>query len=121
MGGGSYARIANLFLKQLKYDRFFLEWDDERAGSLEALRVYADRPDTEIVLGLLSGKTNTLDDEARVVRMLDEASKIIPKERLLLSHQCGFASCDGGNELTEDEQWAKIDQGQTIALKYWGV
>lgn len=96
MGGGSYVKIANLFLKQLKYDRFFLEWDDERAGSLEALAVFKDRPETEIVLGLLSSKTSTLDDETRVLRMLDEASTIIPKERLLLSHQCGFASCDGG-------------------------
>lgn len=120
MGGGSYAKIANLFLKQLKYDRFFLEWDDERAGSLEALAVFKDKPETEIVLGLLSSKTNTLDDEARVIRMLDEASKIIDKDRLLLSHQCGFASCDGGNELTEDEQWAKINQGQRIAAQYWG-
>ncbi|WP_422659820.1 cobalamin-independent methionine synthase II family protein [Paenibacillus sp. EC2-1] len=119
MGGGSYAKIANLFLKQLKYDRFFLEWDDDRAGSLEALAVFKDKPDTEIVLGLLSSKTNTLDDEERVVRMLDEASKIIDKDRLLLSHQCGFASCDGGNELTEDEQWAKIKQGQRIAEQYW--
>lgn len=120
MGGGSYVKIANLFLKQLKYDRFFLEWDDERAGSLEALAVFKDRPETEIVLGLLSSKTNTLDDEARVLRMLDEASTIIPKERLLLSHQCGFASCDGGNELTQAEQWAKITQGQELARQYWG-
>lgn len=120
MGGGSYVKIANLFLKQLKYDRFFLEWDDDRAGSLEALEVFKDKPETEIVLGLLSSKTNTLDDESRVFRLLDEASKIIDKDRLLLSHQCGFASCDGGNELTEDEQWAKIDQGQKIAKQYWG-
>ncbi|RPK18639.1 cobalamin-independent methionine synthase II family protein [Paenibacillus sp. FSL K6-1122] len=120
MGGGSYAKIANLFLKQLKYDRFFLEWDDDRAGSIEALEVFKDRPETEIVLGLLSSKTSTLDDEARVVRLLDEASKIIDKDRLLLSHQCGFASCDGGNELSEAQQWAKIDQGQKIAKQYWG-
>lgn len=119
MGGGSYVKIANLFLKQLKYDRFFLEWDDERAGSLEALKVFKDKPETEIVLGLLSSKTNTLDDEERVFRLLDEASSIIDKDRLLLSHQCGFASCDGGNELTEAEQWAKINQGQRIARQYW--
>ncbi|WP_172253138.1 cobalamin-independent methionine synthase II family protein [Saccharibacillus deserti] len=119
MGGGSYVKIANLFLKQLKYDRFFLEWDDDRAGSLEALEVFRDKPDTEIVLGLLSSKTNTLDDEQRVLRLLDEASSIIDKDRLLLSHQCGFASCDGGNELTQAEQWAKIEQGQKIAQQYW--
>lgn len=120
MGGGSYIKIANLFLKQLKYDRFFLEWDDDRAGSLEALRVFQDKPNTEIVLGLLSSKIRTPDDEARVISLLDEASQIIPKDRLFLSHQCGFASCDCGNELTEEEQWAKIDQGQRIAFQYWG-
>ncbi|MDR1532041.1 MAG: cobalamin-independent methionine synthase II family protein [Clostridiales bacterium] len=120
MGGGSYIKIAESFLKRLKYDRFFLEWDDERAGSLDALKVFADKPEAEIVLGLLSSKTNALDDEGRVITLLDAASGIIGKERLFLSHQCGFASCDGGNELTEAEQWAKIDQGQRIAAQYWG-
>ncbi|MDR1538077.1 MAG: cobalamin-independent methionine synthase II family protein [Clostridiales bacterium] len=120
MGGGSYIKIAELFLRQLKYDRFFLEWDDDRAGSLNALAVFKDRPEVEIVLGLLSSKTSCLDDESRVVSLLDEASKIIGKNRLFLSHQCGFASCDGGNDLTETEQWAKINQGQRIALQYWG-
>ncbi|GHU63597.1 5-methyltetrahydropteroyltriglutamate--homocysteine methyltransferase [Clostridia bacterium] len=120
MGGGSYSAIAKLFLGKQRYDRFFLEWDDDRAGSLAALAVFQDRPDTEIVLGLLSSKTNTLDDEKRIIQSLDEAAAIIPKERLFLSHQCGFASCDGGNELTEAEQWAKIEQGQRIAQEYWG-
>jgi methionine synthase II (cobalamin-independent) len=117
---GSYLKIANLFLKQLKYDRFFLEWDDDRAGSLEALEVFRDRPATEVVLGFLSSKTATLDDEKRVLHLLNEACKIIPKERLLLSHQCGFASCDNGNELTQDQEWAKIDQGQRMAFEFWG-
>ena len=120
MGDGSYNKIANLFFKQLRYDRFFLEWDDDRAGTLDALAVFVDRPDTEIVLGLLSSKTSALDDEGRTVHLLNGATKILGKERLFLSHQCGFASCDGGNELTEEEQWAKIDQGQRIALEYWG-
>lgn len=120
MGGGSYVKIAELFLKQLRYDRFFLEWDDDRAGSLSALEVFKENP-AEIVLGLLSSKTNTLDDEVRVLQFLDEAVKIIDKDRLFLSHQCGFASCDSGNELTEEEQWAKIKQGQDIALRYWGI
>ena len=72
------------------------------------------------MLGLLSSKTRTLDDEQRVIHLLDEASTILPRERLLLSHQCGFASTDEGNELTAAEQWAKIDQGQRIAEQYWG-
>ncbi|MCL2557308.1 MAG: cobalamin-independent methionine synthase II family protein [Treponema sp.] len=118
MCDGSYLEIAELFLRRMNYDRFFLEWDDDRAGSLEALSVFKDKK-TEIVLGLMSSKTRALDDEPRILRMLDEAARIIPKDRLYLSHQCGFASCDGGNELSEDEQWAKVDQGQRIARDYW--
>ena len=119
MSDGSYESIAHLFLDKQNYDRFYLEWDDERAGSIEALEVFKDK-DNEIVLGLLSSKTNTLDDEKRVLDLLEKASEIIDKDRLYLSHQCGFASCDEGNELTVDEQWAKIDQGQEIAKEFWG-
>lgn len=116
---GTYESIAHLFLEKQNYDRFYLEWDDDRAGSIEALKVLKDK-DNEIVLGLLSSKTNTLDDEKRTLDLLEKASKIIDKNRLYLSHQCGFASCDEGNELTIDEQWAKIDQGQRIATEFWG-
>ncbi|WP_313628212.1 cobalamin-independent methionine synthase II family protein [Enterococcus italicus] len=118
--GGSYAAIAEKFLRDQHYDRFFLEWDDDRAGDISALEVLKDRPDVSVVLGLLSSKTNTLDDEARVISLLDKASSILPKERLYLSHQCGFASCDCGNELTQEQQWQKIEQGQKIAKAYWG-
>lgn len=119
MSDGSYESIAHLFLEKQNYDRFYLEWDDERAGSIEALEVFKDK-DSEIVLGLLSSKTNTLDDEERVKDLLKKASEIIDKGRLYLSHQCGFASCDEGNELSIEEQWAKIDQGQKIAAEFWG-
>lgn len=115
---GSYDSIANLFLEKQNYDRFYLEWDDERAGSLESLNALKDK-DCEIVLGFLSSKTNTLDDEERCLKLLEEASQIIDKDRLYLSHQCGFASCDNGNELSEKEQWDKIAQGQEIAAKFW--
>lgn len=117
--GGSYAAIAHKFLHDQHYDRFFLEWDDDRAGDITALTALQDRPNVEVVLGLLSSKTRTLDDEDRVIRLLDKASAILGKDRLFLSHQCGFASCDSGNELTIAEQWAKIDQGQRIAQRYW--
>ncbi|MDN6030502.1 MAG: 5-methyltetrahydropteroyltriglutamate--homocysteine methyltransferase, partial [Lactococcus plantarum] len=73
-----------------------------------------------VVLGLLSSKTATLDDEKRVIELLEQASEIIPKDRLFLSHQCGFASCDNGNELSEAQQWAKIDQGQALAKDFFG-
>ncbi|RMW44824.1 5-methyltetrahydropteroyltriglutamate--homocysteine methyltransferase [Lactiplantibacillus pentosus] len=116
---GSYNTIAKKFLHDQHYDRFFLEWDDDRAGDISALKVLEDRPNVEVVLGLLSSKTNTLDDEDRALRLLTQASQILDKDRLYLSHQCGFASCDSGNELTEAQQWAKIDQGQQIAAKFW--
>ena len=116
---GTYKSIAHLFLEKQNYDRFYLEWDDERAGSIEALQAFKDR-DVEVVLGLLSSKTNTLDDKERALELLEKASEIIDKDRLYLSHQCGFASCDEGNELTVDEQWAKIDQGQEIAAEFLG-
>lgn len=116
--GGTYEAIAEKFLKNQRYSRFFLEWDDERAGDLKALESLKDK-DVEVVLGLLSSKTSDLDDEERVYKLLEEASKIIPKERLFLSHQCGFASCDSGNELAIPQQWAKIKQGQAIAEKFW--
>lgn len=117
---GSYEKIANYFLKNQRYDRFYLEWDDERAGNLSALDAFKGNDDVEVVLGLLSSKTADLDDEDRALRSLEEASKYIPKDRLYLSHQCGFASCDGGNELTHENQWDKIQQGQDIAYKYFG-
>ena len=116
--GGTYEAIAKKFLADQRYDRFFLEWDDDRAGDLVALEALKDK-DTEVVLGLLSSKTTDLDDEERVYKLLEEASKIIPKERLFLSHQCGFASCDSGNELAIPQQWAKIKQGQDIAEKFF--
>ena len=116
--GGTYEAIAKKFLADQRYDRFFLEWDDDRAGDLVALEALKDK-DTEVVLGLLSSKTTDLDDEERVYKLLEEASKIIPKERLFLSHQCGFASCDSGNELAIPQQWAKIKQGQEIAEKFF--
>ena len=117
--GGTYEAIAEKFLRDQHYDRFFLEWDDERAGDLEALSVLKDK-DAEVVLGLLSSKTSGRDDEKRVLDSLEKAASILPKERLYLSHQCGFASCDSGNELSIDQQWAKIKQGQAIVQQFWG-
>lgn len=74
----------------------------------------------EVVLGLLSSKTTKLDDEERDLDLIEKASQILPKERLFLSHQCGFASCDSGNELATPQQWAKIKQGKAIAKKFFG-
>ncbi|MGT2906328.1 cobalamin-independent methionine synthase II family protein [Streptococcus dentiloxodontae] len=115
---GTYEAIATKFLRDQHYDRFFLEWDSEVSGDLKALEALKDK-DAEVVLGLLSSKTTNLDNEARALQLLEEASAILPKERLFLSHQCGFASCDSGNELAIPQQWKKIKQGQEIAAKFW--
>lgn len=120
MGGGSYEKIAHLFLEKQNYDRFYLEWDDERAGDLSALSVFKNKPDTEVVLGFLSSKSAKLDDEAAVYEQLEKATQYVSKDNLYLSHQCGFASCDGGNELSQEQQWDKIKQGQAIAYRFWG-
>lgn len=117
--GGTYEAIAEKFLRDQHYDRFFLEWDSDVSGDLKALASLKDK-DAEVVLGLLSSKTTDLDDEEHVLKLLEQASTILPKERLLLSHQCGFASCDSGNELAIPQQWAKIKQGQEITKKFWG-
>ncbi|CRH92315.1 Uncharacterised protein [Chlamydia trachomatis] len=115
--GDIYEAIAQKFLADQHYDRFFLEWDSDTSGDIKALEALKDK-DAEVVLGLLSSKTTDLDDEARVLDLLEQASQFFPKERLLLSHQCGFASCDSGNELAIPQQWAKIKQGQDIAAKF---
>ena len=115
---GTYEAIAERFLKNQHYDRFFLEWDSDVAGDLRALGALKDSQ-AEVVLGLLSSKTRSLEEEEAILQKLEEASQIIPKERLYLSHQCGFASCDSGNELSIPEQWAKIDQGIALAQKFW--
>ncbi|MGX7106364.1 5-methyltetrahydropteroyltriglutamate--homocysteine methyltransferase [Hutsoniella sourekii] len=117
---GAYSEVAEYFLARQHYDRFYLEWDDDRAGSLEVLKVFSDRPEVEVVLGALSSKTAQLDDPDRALAMLEEASRYLGKDRLYLSHQCGFASCDCGNELSEEQQWAKIDQGHEIAYQFFG-
>lgn len=118
--GGSYEEVANHFLAKQNYDRFYLEWDDDRAGNLKALEAFKDKPETEVVVGFLSSKKADLENPDEVLEELGEAAKYIPKDKLYLSHQCGFASTDDGNKLTHEQQWAKIDQGQEIAQAFWG-
>ncbi|WP_331463369.1 hypothetical protein [Macrococcoides caseolyticum] len=73
-----------------------------------------------VVLGLITSKFPELEDKAEVIARIKEASKYIPLERLSLSTQCGFASTEEGNELTESDQWAKLELVKEIALQVWG-
>ncbi|MDR2822231.1 MAG: hypothetical protein LBV58_01585 [Acholeplasmatales bacterium] len=118
MVSGAYDDISDLFLKGQNYDRFFLEYDSERSGSLDALRVIANT-NKEVVVGLLSSKKPSLGNEKEVIEKLNYIFTFFDKEKVFLSHQCGFASTHHGNLLTEDEQFEQIRYGTRIANKVW--
>ncbi|MQG57383.1 MAG: cobalamin-independent methionine synthase II family protein [SAR202 cluster bacterium] len=115
---GGYEPIAERLFGSLNVDRFLLEFDTERAGSFEPLRFI---PDGKMIgLGLVSSKDPTLEDQDALLRRIDEAARYVPVERLSLSPQCGFASTEAGNLLTEDEQWRKLELVVETARKIWG-
>lgn len=115
---GGYDAIAEKLFSTLKVDRFLLEYDDERAGSFEALRLVP--KDKIVVLGLITTKKPELEKVDDVVKRIHQAAKYFPLENLTLSPQCGFASTAEGNLLTEDEQWAKLRLVMEVARKVWG-
>ena len=78
------------------------------------------RPETTVVLGLVSTKMPGLESKDDLLRRIDEATKYMPPERLALSPQCGFASTEAGNLLTEDEQWRKLELVVETARQVWG-
>jgi 5-methyltetrahydropteroyltriglutamate--homocysteine methyltransferase len=115
---GGYDAIAEKLFNELAVDEFLLEYDDERSGSFEPLRLVP--KEKSVVLGLVSSKVPELEDADFLLRRIDEATKYIPLERLALSPQCGFASTLEGNLLTEDQQWAKLELVAEVARRVWG-
>jgi 5-methyltetrahydropteroyltriglutamate--homocysteine methyltransferase len=99
-------------------DAFFMEWDSERAGGFEPLRLLP--KDKTVVLGLVTTKSGALESTDALARRIDEAARHVPLERLALSPQCGFASTHHGNTLTEDEQWRKLARVVEVARTVWG-
>ena len=85
---------------------YFLEYDTERAGGFEPLRLVP--KDKTVVLGLVTSKSGTLESRDEIKRRIDQATKYISLDQLCLSPQCGFASTEEGNVLSESEQWAKL-------------
>ena len=118
IASGGYEPVAETLFEGLNIDGFFLEYDTDRAGGFEPLR-FVKRKDLQIVLGLITSKVGQLEDAQEVKRRIAEASKYVPLEQLNLSPQCGFASTEEGNLLTEDEQWAKLRHVVTIAQDVW--
>ena len=115
---GAYDTVANPLFSTQNVDAFYLEFDDERSGGFEPLAQVA--PGKKVVLGLITTKRPELEDKAAVISRIHEAEKYVPLENLYLSPQCGFASCEVGNKLTEDEQWAKVALVREIAEEVWG-
>ena len=114
---GPYDSVADYVFAKEKVDALFLEYDDERSGGFAPLaKVSADK---KVVLGLITSKSPVLEDKETVIARIHEAAKYVPLDRLCLSPQCGFASCEIGNKLTEDEQWAKLKLVKEIAEEVW--
>jgi 5-methyltetrahydropteroyltriglutamate--homocysteine methyltransferase len=115
---GAYDPVAPLLFGEERVNAYYLEYDDERSGTFEPLKYVTD--DKKVVLGLITTKRPELENRQTIIDRIHEASKYVPLDRLYLSPQCGFASCEIGNRLTEEEQWAKIDLVVSIAKEVWG-
>ncbi|HTW22060.1 MAG TPA: hypothetical protein VMD78_00580 [Candidatus Baltobacteraceae bacterium] len=114
---GGYDAIAEKLFGSLRVDRFLLEYDDERAGTFEPLRLVP--KDKIVVLGLITSKKAELEKSDDIVKRIKEAAKHFPLENMAVSPQCGFASTAEGNLLTEDEQWTKLKLVVDVARRVW--
>ena len=116
---GGYEPVADALFNELHADAYFLEYDDARSGSFEPLRFVPN--DKVIVLGLLTSKSAALEHAVDVARRIDQAARYVPLERLCLSPQCGFASTVHGNQITEADQWAKLERIVSVTQQVWGA
>ncbi len=114
---GGYAPISKVLFGRENVHAYYLEFDTDRAGDFSPLAELSD--DKKVVLGLVSSKIPELENVEDIVRRVKEAAQYVPLERLYLSTQCGFASTEEGNALTEEQQWAKIALVQEAAKLIW--
>jgi 5-methyltetrahydropteroyltriglutamate--homocysteine methyltransferase len=115
---GGYDAIAEKLFARLDVDRFLLEYDTERSGTFEPLRLVPRGKD--VVLGLVTTKEPRLESRDDLWRRIDEAARYVPLEHLALSPQCGFASVASGNLLSMDDQWRKLELVVATARAVWG-
>ena len=115
---GAYDSVADILFGEENVNAYFLEFDDERSGGFAPLAKVSG--EKKVVLGLITTKSPVLEDRQLVIDRIHDAAKYIPLERLYLSPQCGFASCEIGNKLTEEEQWAKLRLVKEVAEEVWG-
>lgn len=119
ISSGGYEPVAETMLAGTNYDGYFLEYDSDRAGGFEPLR-FLPKGNKVVVVGVITSKFGELEKKDDIKRRLEEASKFAPLEQLALSPQCGFASTEEGNILSEEEQWAKLSLAVEIAKEVWG-
>ena len=115
---GGYEPVAEILFNTIGVDGYFMEYDTERAGGFEPLR-FVPQGKT-VVLGLVTSKTGGLESKDEIKRRIDDAARYLDLDQLCLSPQCGFASTEEGNLLTEDQQWAKLRRIVEIADEVWG-
>lgn len=115
---GGYGAVADVLFGEENVNAYYLEYDTDRAGGFEPLSKVTEGK--KVVLGLLTSKFPDLEDKEEVIARIKEASQYVPLEDLYLSTQCGFASTEEGNILTEEDQWKKIRLIQDIAQEVWG-
>jgi 5-methyltetrahydropteroyltriglutamate--homocysteine methyltransferase len=116
---GGYEPVAETLFGKVNYDGYFLEYDTERAGGFEPLR-FVPKGNKQIVLGLVTSKSGTLENKSDIKKRIDEAAKYVAPEQLCLSPQCGFASTEEGNVLTEEAQWNKMRMIKELSQEVWG-
>jgi 5-methyltetrahydropteroyltriglutamate--homocysteine methyltransferase len=117
-GTGGYDAIADILFNKTNIDVYFMEYDTERAGGFDPLRLVP--KGKKVVLGLVTSKSGMLESKDEIKRRVEAAAKFIEIDQLRLSPQCGFASTEEGNLLTEDEQWAKLSLVVEVAEEIWG-
>lgn len=113
---GGYGPIADTLFDIHHIDGYYLEYDTDRAGDFSPLQSLKDQ---QVVLGLFSSKTGELEDKETIIRRIKEAAEIVDLDQICLSPQCGFASTEEGNVLTEEEQWKKLAFIKEIADEIW--
>jgi 5-methyltetrahydropteroyltriglutamate--homocysteine methyltransferase len=118
VASGGYEPIAEMLFNTVNVHGYFMEYDSDRAGGFEPLRLVP--KGKTVVLGLVTSKSGRLESKDELKRRIDEASKFIDLDQLCLSPQCGFASTEEGNILAEDEQWAKLRMIVEVAQEVWG-
>src|SRR4030088_2148602 len=116
---GGYEHVAERLLGEVDIDGYFLEYDTDRAGGFEPLR-FVPKGDKQIVLGLVTSKSGTLEKKEDIKARIKEAEKFVALDQLCLSPQCGFASTEEGNVLTEDAQWGKMKMILELSKEVWG-